>query len=190
MTELRQRMIEDLRLRNVADQTVVCYVRAVRQYAEFFGRSPDRLDAKHLRQYLLYLIEEKKVSQGTYNQKVAALRFFYRETLKKPAYVEGVCFTKKERKLPVVLSHDEIRRFLEALDTLKHRAILMTCYGAGESTCSKRLAQFHTRRSVVNSFLIVSGLMQRPRNRSFDRSSTYRCTVAGLIAASRVLGFK
>lgn len=131
MTELRQRMIEDLRLRNVAENTVTCYVRAVRQYAVFFGRSPDRLDAKHLRQYLLHLLEVQKVAQGTYNQKVAALRFFYRETLKKPAYVEGVCFTRKERKLPVVLSHDEIRRFLEALDSLKSRAILMTCYGAG-----------------------------------------------------------
>lgn len=71
MTELRRRMIEDLRLRNVARNTVVCYVRAVRQYAEFFGRSPDKLDDKHLRQYLLYLIEKKKVSQGTYNQKVS-----------------------------------------------------------------------------------------------------------------------
>lgn len=131
MTKLREHMIEDLRLRNVAENTIVCYVRAVQQYAVFFGRSPDQLDSKHLRQYLLHLIEVKKVSQGTYNQKVAALRFFYRETLKQPAYVEGVCFTKKERKLPVVLSHDEVRRFLAALDSLKHRAILMTCYGAG-----------------------------------------------------------
>ncbi|MEM8864192.1 MAG: site-specific integrase [Planctomycetota bacterium] len=131
MTELRQRMIEDLRLRNVSENTLVCYVRAVRQYAQHFGKSPDQLDAGHLRQYLLYLLDVQKVAQGTYNQKVAALRFFYRVTLQKPAYVEGLCFTKKERKLPVVLSHDEIRRFLEALDSLKHRAILMTCYGAG-----------------------------------------------------------
>lgn len=152
MTELRQKMIEDLRLRNVAQNTVVCYVRAVRQYAEFFGRSPDKLDAKHLRQYLLYLIEEKKVSQGTYNQKVAALRFFYRETLKKPAYVEGVCFTKKERKLPVVLSHDEVRRFLEALDTLKHRAILMTCYGAGlriSEALSLKIGDLDSERMMI-----------------------------------------
>lgn len=131
MTELRQRMIEDLRLRNFSENTVVCYVRAVRQYAQHFGKSPDRLDAGHLRQYLLHLLEVQKVAQGTYNQKVAALRFFYRETLKKPAYVEGLCFTRKERKLPVVLSHNEIRRFLEALDSLKYRAVLMTCYGAG-----------------------------------------------------------
>jgi len=124
-------MIEDLRLRSVAESTIVCYIRNVRQYAEFFGRSPDQLDATHVRKYLLYLIEEKKICMGTYNQKVAALRFFYRETLGHPAYVEGLCFTREERKLPVVLSHDEVRRFLDALDSLKHRAILMTCYGAG-----------------------------------------------------------
>ncbi len=128
MTKLRERMIEDLRLRNVSESTIVCYVRAVRQYAEFFGRSPDQLDSTHVRQFLLHLIEAK-TTLGTYNQKVAALRFFYRETVKRPAYVEGVCFTRKERKLPVVLSHDEVRRFLAALESLKYRAILMTCYG-------------------------------------------------------------
>lgn len=76
MTELRKRMIEDLRLRKVSENTVNCYVRAVRQYAEFFGRSPDQLGSEHVRKYLLHLIEEKKVPLGTYNQKVAALRFF------------------------------------------------------------------------------------------------------------------
>lgn len=131
MTELRQRMIHDLRLRNVAENSIVCYVRAVRQFAEYFGKSPDRLDSDHVRQYLLHLLEERKVAQGTYNQKVAALRFFYEHTLNRPGIVRGVCFTKKERKLPVVLSQDEVQRFFTALDSLKHRAILMTCYGAG-----------------------------------------------------------
>ena len=131
MSKLRERMTQDLRLRNFSEGTIVCYLRAIRQYAEHFGKSPDQLNREHLRQYLLHLIEEKQVPQGTYNQKVAALRFFYRETIKQPAYVEGVCFTKKERKLPVVLSQDEVRRFFASLDSLKHRAILMTCYGAG-----------------------------------------------------------
>jgi integrase/recombinase XerD len=152
MTELRKRMIEELRLRDAADNTVICYVRAVRQYAEFFGKSPDQLGSEHLRKYLLYLIEEKKVPQGTYNQKVAALRFLYRETLKKPTYVEGVCFTKKERKLPVVLSHEEIRRFFAALDTIKHRAILMTCYGGGlriSEALSLRFGDIDSSRMMI-----------------------------------------
>jgi len=152
MSKLRERMIQDLRLRNVAESTIVCYVRAVRQYAEYFGKSPDQLGSTHLRQYLLHLIEEKKVPQGTYNQKVAALRFFYRETIKQPAYVEGICFTRKERKLPVVLSHDEVRRFLSALDSLKYRAILMTCYGAGlriSETLSLKVTDIDSQRMMI-----------------------------------------
>lgn len=152
MTKLRQRMIEELRLRNFSENSIVCYVRAVRQYAEFFRKSPDQLNSTHLRQYLLHLIEEKKVPQGTYNQKVAALRFFYREMIHQPAYVEGVCFTRKERKLPVVLSHDEVRRFLAALDSLRFRAILMTCYGAGlriSEALSLRVADIDSDRMLI-----------------------------------------
>ena len=152
MTKLRERMIEELKLRKVAEGTIVCYVRAVKQYAEFFSKSPDQLDATHLRKYLLHLIEEKKVPLGTYNQKVAALRFFYREVLGKPAYVEGVCFTRKERKLPIVLGHDEMRRFLAALDTLKHQAILMTCYGAGlriSEALSLRITDIDSERMMI-----------------------------------------
>jgi len=131
MTELRQRMTQELRLRNFADNSIRSYIRAVRQYAEYFARSPDLLNQEHLRKYLLYLLEEKKVAQGTYNQAVAAIRFFYREIVKQPDIVKGVCFSKKEKKLPVVLSQDEVRRFFAALCSLKHRAILMTSYGAG-----------------------------------------------------------
>lgn len=131
MTTLRERMTQDLRLRNFADNSIISYLRAVRQYAEYFNRSPDQLDDKHLRKYLLYLLEEKKVAQGTFNQAVAAIRFFYRETIKQPTIVEGLCFTKKVNKLPVVLSQGEVAKFFKSLHSLKHRAILMTCYGAG-----------------------------------------------------------
>ena len=131
MTPLRERMIEDLRLRNFAENSIESYIRAVRQYAEYFGKSPDQLNSEHLRKYLLYLREEKRVAQGTYNQAVAALRFFYRTTLEVPATIEGVGFTKGEKKLPVILSSEEVRRFFKALCSLKHRAILMTAYGAG-----------------------------------------------------------
>jgi site-specific recombinase XerD len=74
MTPLRQRMIEDLKLRNLSENTIKAYVRAVLKYAEFFHRSPDQLGREELRTYLLFLREEKRVAQGTFNQKVAALR--------------------------------------------------------------------------------------------------------------------
>lgn len=152
MTRLRERMIQELRLRNRAETTIVSYVRAIRQYAEFFGRSPDQLSSQHVREYLLHLIEKRKVSQSTYNQQVAALRFFYREMLHQPAIVQGVCFTKKERRLPVVLSQDEVRRFFAALDTLQHRVILMTCYGAGlriSEAIALRAADIDSQRMLI-----------------------------------------
>lgn len=72
MTKLRERMTQDLRLRIFAENTIPNYIRAVRQYAKYFGESPDQLNGEHLRKYLLYLMQEKKVAQGTYNQAVAA----------------------------------------------------------------------------------------------------------------------
>ena len=131
MTPLRKKMIDELKLRNLADTTIACYVRNVARYAQHFGRSPDQLGRQELRQYLLYLSDEKGVAQGTYNQTVAALRFLYRNTLQMPEVVEGICFSKKEAKLPVVLSREEVERFFASLGSLKYRALLMTAYGAG-----------------------------------------------------------
>ena len=77
MTQLRTRFIEDMQLRGLSENTVKSYVRAVRQYAEFFDKSPDQLSSEQVRQYLLYLINEKNVAQGTYNQVLAAIRLLY-----------------------------------------------------------------------------------------------------------------
>jgi len=131
MTPLRQQLIADLQLRGLAPNTIKNYVSVIAKYARHFRRSPDKLGRTELRQYLLYLVNEKQVAQGTYNQAMAALRFFYRETLGQPDVVEGLCFSRKERKLPEVLSHAEVERFFAALVSLKHRAILMTAYGSG-----------------------------------------------------------
>lgn len=131
MTPLRQQLIADLQLRGLAPNTIKNYVSVLARFAQHFNRSPDQLGRTELRQYLLYLVNEKQVAQGTYNQTMAALRFFYRETLSQPDVVEGLCFSRKERKLPEVLSHEEVERFFAALVSLKHRAILMTAYGSG-----------------------------------------------------------
>ena len=152
MTPLRERMLGDLRLRNFADTSIESYIRAVRQYAEFFGRSPKELTSEDLRKYLLYLREEKKVAQGTYNQALAAIRFLYRVTLEQPKVVENVCFSKGEKKLPVILSSEEVRRFFESLNSLKHRAILMTAYGAGlrvTETVSLRVEDIDSQRMQI-----------------------------------------
>lgn len=117
MTPLRERFIEDLRLRNFAENTIDSYVRAIRQFADYYKTSPEKLTPDQLRKYLVYLSTEKKAAQGTYNQVVAALRLFYRSTLNRPDFVKGICFSKKEKKLPVVLSREEVDRFFKSLHT-------------------------------------------------------------------------
>lgn len=152
MTPLRQRMIEDLKLRNLSENTIKAYVHAVSQYAEFFQRSPDRLGREEMRTYLLFLREEKRVAQGTFNQKVAALRFFYRNLLKRPGVIAELCFMKKDKKLPEVLSREEVERFFAALCSLKHRAILMTAYGCGlrvSETVSLKVSDIDSGRMVI-----------------------------------------
>ena len=98
MTRLRERFIEDMRLRNFAENTISNYVRAVRQFAEYFKTPPDELTPGQLRKYLVYLNVEKKAAQGTYNQVVAALRLFYRSTLNRPEFVDGICFFLKRKR--------------------------------------------------------------------------------------------
>jgi integrase/recombinase XerD len=131
MTPLRQRMIEDMKLRNYADRTIEVYVQRVATFAKHFGKSPERLDAADVRAYLLFLIQEKHASWSYYGQAICALRLLYRVTLGKDWVVEGVASPRKGQKLPVVLSPDEVTQFFEGITSLKHRAILMTAYAAG-----------------------------------------------------------
>ncbi len=131
MTSLRQRMIQDLRIRNYSPRTIDTYIRAVAKFAEHFGKSPHVLGAEHIREYQIYLVEEKKASWSLFNQAVCALRFFYNVTLGRKEMIEHIPFSKKERKLPVVLSAGELGRLFQAVPNLKHRTVLMTMYGTG-----------------------------------------------------------
>ena len=131
MTALRQRMLEDLRIRNYAPSTVECYIRSVAAFAKHFRKSPDQLGPEEIRQYQLFLLNEKKVKLATYIQAVAALRFFYRNTLHRKIDVDRIPLSRYERKLPVILTKEEVKRLLEAPKNLGHRAILATLYGTG-----------------------------------------------------------
>jgi hypothetical protein len=90
MTPLRQRLIDDLTLRNRSPETIRAYIQVVAQYAKYFGRSPDQLGSDDLPKYLLHLKNERRVAQGTYNLHVAALRYFYRTTLSRPEIVANL----------------------------------------------------------------------------------------------------
>ena len=131
MTPLRQRMLEDMKLRNFAAGTQKNYIAHVAAFARFFGQSPDQLDQEAVRQYLLHLIEERKLSAESVNQHSSALKFFYLTTLEMPWSDYDFPRAKRPRRLPVVLSHEEVVRFFDFVPSLKYRAALMTCYGAG-----------------------------------------------------------
>jgi integrase/recombinase XerD len=131
MTELRQRYLQDLRLRNYALKTQQAYVECVSLFARYFRRSPEVLEPEHIRQYQLYLVDEKKCSWSRFNQTVCALRFLYRNTLGRDWAITHIPFPRKQKKLPVVLSPDEAALFLAAIKNLKYRAVLSLCYGAG-----------------------------------------------------------
>src|SRR6266699_2436354 len=130
MNTLRQRMTEDLRVRNRSPRTIKTYIGHVAKFARRFRKSPELLGPEEIRQYQVYLVNERHVSWSHFNQAVCALRFLYRHTLGRDWAVTHIPFPRQPRKLPVVLSQAEVQRFLEAIKQLKYRAILMTAYAA------------------------------------------------------------
>jgi site-specific recombinase XerD len=132
MTRLRQRMLEDLQRRNYSPDTIRGYVRAVKQFAEYFGRSPEQMGAGELRRYQIYLLHEKKLAIGSVENCISALRFLYRKTLKRRDLAfDDLPFPKQPRSLPTVLSQEEVTRLIEAPRNLMHRTILMLLYATG-----------------------------------------------------------
>jgi len=130
MTPLRQRFIDDLRLRNYAPRTITTYVAALARFAQHFGQSPEQLDAEHVRAYQLHLLAQH-ASWTRFNQTVAALRFLYKVTLQRPGLLPMIPYGKKPKPLPAVLSTDEVRRLFDAVADPRDRLLLQTAYAAG-----------------------------------------------------------
>ena len=132
MTALRQRMIEDLQLRNLSPLTQRAYVEHVSRFARHFGRSPAVLGPEEIRAYQIYLTNDKQLAPASIGIAVAALRFLYKVTLHKTWSVDDVIpAPKTPHTLPVVLSPAEVVQFLDCVKAPKHRTILTTCYAAG-----------------------------------------------------------
>ena len=130
MTPLRKRLIQDMQLRNLAPETIRGYVYYVARFAKYFGRSPEQLTPEHARQYQLHLLE-RKVSWSTFNQSVCALRFFFGTTLGRKDYVKRLAYGKKPKRVPVVLSREEVLKFLQCILSRKQRMLLTTMYATG-----------------------------------------------------------
>lgn len=131
MTPLRQRMLEDMGIRNLAENTQSAYLQQIAAYARYFNRSPDQLGPEEIRTYQLYLMEIRALTPSSICVATGALRFLYKVTLKRTWAVEEIPMPKRPRKLPEILSPEEVMHFLNAITNHKHRAILMTAYAAG-----------------------------------------------------------
>ena len=130
MSPLRRRMVEDMTIRNLSPATQRSYISAVSKFSRYFGRSPDTLSLDDVRDFQVHLVSQE-ISWGSLNQIVCALRFFYGVTLNESTVPERIPYARTPRKLPVVLSADEVICFLEAVAGLKSRAALTTAYAAG-----------------------------------------------------------
>jgi site-specific recombinase XerD len=130
MSPLRRRMIEDMAIRKLAPKTQQGYIRTIKDFAAFLGRSPDTASAEDVRRFQLHLAESG-AHTPILNHTVSALRFFFRITLRRHDIVAQTTFIREPRKLPVVLSSEEVARLLNAAPGLKYKAALSVAYGAG-----------------------------------------------------------
>ena len=148
---LRRRMIEDMTVRNLSPATQRSYISAISKFSRYFGRSPDHLELEDVRAFQVHLVSTG-ISWPSLNQTVCALRFFYGVTLNDAMVPERIPYAREPRKLPVVLSADEVILFLEAISSLKSRAALTTAYAAGlraSEVATLRVADVDSGRRII-----------------------------------------
>lgn len=164
MTTLRQRMLEDMQIRNLSSNTQKSYVQQVSLFARHFRRSPEGLGPRDIRSYQVYLINEKKLAPGSIAIATAALRFLYAVTLKRPWDIEDVLpMPKRPQTLPVILSPEEVRHFLSCVPRRKGRTVLTVCYAAGlrvSEAIALKPTDIDSQRMTVR---VVQGKGQRDR---------------------------
>jgi integrase/recombinase XerD len=131
VTRLRKMMLEELQRRNYSAVTTRNYLRVVAEFAKYFGKSPDELGLNELRTYRAYLLRERKPTPGTVVNQVAVLRFFFVKTVKRHQFRDFLPYPHDQRRLPVVLSREEVSCLINAAGTLFRRTLLMTLYGTG-----------------------------------------------------------
>lgn len=152
VSPLRRRMIEDMTVRNLSPATQRSYISAVRKFSRYFARSPDRLGLDDIHTFQVHLVSTG-ISWASLNQIVCALRFFYGITLCQDDVPDRIPYAREPRKLPVVLSADEVVQFLEAVSSLKARVALTTAYAAGlrvGEVCGLKIEDIDSSRMVIH----------------------------------------
>src|SRR5438034_6154077 len=152
MGALRKQMDGDLVVRGMSERTREAYLGAVAKLAKYYRRSPDRINEQEVQNYLLHLIEERKLSWSSCNVAAQGLRFFYHVTLKRSETQFAVPTGRQPQKLPQILSCEEVAGIIEQTLNLKHRAILMTAYGAGlrlTEICHLKVGDVDSKRMTL-----------------------------------------
>ena len=131
MTQLRKRMLEELQRRNYSPTTIRCYLRVVEDFARYFGKRPDHLTEEHMREYHLHLLHKRKLTPKTVGLHIAALRFFFVKTLRRPYVQVDLPYPRMPERLPTVLSQEEVSQLIDSAKNLLNYTMLMTLYGTG-----------------------------------------------------------
>ena len=152
MTQLRKKMLEELQRRNYSHRTAKTYVRIVRDFAEYFHQPPDKLGPEQIRQYQAHLFQAKKLAPATVSQYVSALRFLFVKTLRRHFLAEYIPFPKSRKRLPTVLSPEEVTRLIDAACNLYHRTLLMTLYSTAArraELCQLKVQDIDSQRMMI-----------------------------------------
>ena len=164
MTRLRKMMLEELQRRNYSEHTTRYYIHTVEDFSRYFNCTPDRLGPGHIRDYQAMLFHKRKLSPGSVTVRLAALRFFYRKTLRRAWSIEDTPYPKKDHRLPQILSKQEVERLINAASTAFHRTLLMTLYATGARNAEVtrlKFRDFDKQRMVVH---ILGGKGRKDRD--------------------------
>jgi len=157
-------MLEELERRNYSDKTIRYYVRFVERFAKHFGKSPDKLGLEHVRSYQAYLLKQRRLSPRTVENHVAALRFFFVHTLGRHGFYQFLPYPKVHRKLPNILSQEEVACLIEASNSLYQRTLLMVLYGTGMRRAEivrLKLVDIDSQRMIIH---VVDGKGHKDRD--------------------------
>src|SRR6516165_9062106 len=152
VTHLREMMLEELQRRHYSHSTAKTYTRIVCDFAEHFHRSPNQLGPEQIRQYQAHLFQGKKLAPATVSQYASALRFFFVKTLRRHFLAEYIPFPKQPRRLPIVLSPEEVTQLIDSASNLYRRTLLMTLYSTGTrraELCRLQVNDIDSRRMMI-----------------------------------------
>jgi integrase/recombinase XerD len=153
VTHLRQLMLDELQRRNYSPNTVRSYIHSVEDFSKYFHRSPERLGPSHIREYQVHLFRDRKLSPVTIQSRCAALRFLFVKALRRPYLLDKIPFPKRPKKLPTVLSPEEVARLIDSARNLMHRTMLMTLYATGlrrAELCHLKVSDIDSGRMVIH----------------------------------------